>query len=220
MKQKLLEYLVRECVVMVLEHIPNYRNLSEDETEGAPAPPADGLGTGDQPAIPNDSDNLQMFTASSKGIWFVNPKNVNKPEQKTFSSNDSGNLERELYKFASKIAGPRVKVSLATIQEVMRTKQNPNSLLFLYIGKRNPDDPEDELFLLPAKSFKEAKEASVSPDASADYEKTAIGQEPQTTQDYATAASRGGKTVAPNIDESVKFRKLVRKMVSEILNNR
>lgn len=45
-KKQLLEYLIRQCVKEVLEQV------SEDETVGAASPPADGLGTAEQPALP------------------------------------------------------------------------------------------------------------------------------------------------------------------------
>lgn len=44
-KRQLLEYLIRECVREVLEQ-------TSSETIGAPAPPAEGQGTADAPAIP------------------------------------------------------------------------------------------------------------------------------------------------------------------------
>lgn len=48
MKQELLEHLVRLCVREVIDQV--------DETKGAPAPPADGQGTADQPGIPKNKD--------------------------------------------------------------------------------------------------------------------------------------------------------------------
>lgn len=46
-KKQLLEALIRECVREVLDQI-------SEETIGAPAPPADGLGTADQPSMPQE----------------------------------------------------------------------------------------------------------------------------------------------------------------------
>jgi hypothetical protein len=49
-KTELMEYLVRRCVQEVLSQV------YEGEFVGAPAPPADGQGTADQPAIPKRKD--------------------------------------------------------------------------------------------------------------------------------------------------------------------
>ncbi len=46
-KKQLLEALIRECVKEVLDQV-------SEETIGASAPPADGLGTADQPAMPQE----------------------------------------------------------------------------------------------------------------------------------------------------------------------
>jgi hypothetical protein len=46
-KKQHLEYLIRECVKEILDQV-------SEETVGAPSPPADGLGTADQPALPKE----------------------------------------------------------------------------------------------------------------------------------------------------------------------
>ena len=48
MKQELMENLIRYCAREVLAQIRE----NSGETKGAPAPPADGLGTAEQPPIP------------------------------------------------------------------------------------------------------------------------------------------------------------------------
>lgn len=54
MKQELLEHLIRHCVREVLSQ------MKKSETKGAVAPPADGLGTADQPAIPKEDLNESL----------------------------------------------------------------------------------------------------------------------------------------------------------------
>jgi hypothetical protein len=49
-KTELMEYLVRRCVQEVLSQV------YETSDKGALAPPADGQGTADQPAIPKRKD--------------------------------------------------------------------------------------------------------------------------------------------------------------------
>lgn len=57
MKQELLEHLIRHCIREVISQM----NEASDEIKGAAAPPADGQGTADQPAIPKQEldENLQ-----------------------------------------------------------------------------------------------------------------------------------------------------------------
>lgn len=52
MKQELLEYLVRSCAREVLKQI----NENNGEFRGAAAPPADGQGTADAPALPKEDE--------------------------------------------------------------------------------------------------------------------------------------------------------------------
>ncbi len=51
---KLLEYLIRECVSEILD------NSLQETTNGAPAPPAEGQGTADTPALPDRENPYEL----------------------------------------------------------------------------------------------------------------------------------------------------------------
>lgn len=69
MKKKLLEHLVRNCTKEVLDQI---QFLNEEETKGAAAPPADGLGTADQPPIPKESKKSHKASLTYVGKYDPN----------------------------------------------------------------------------------------------------------------------------------------------------
>jgi len=212
MKKELLEYLIRECVKEVLEAFPQ-----EPETVGAPAPPAAGQGTADQPAIPQQSATTSPegvpLMPGTKGLWYVDPKKPQKPMPLQVQGRDPASIERQLYRTASKSGGPRVKISSAALREVPKVLTNPNASLFLYIGKQNPDDPDEELYLLPSKTLQQAQADSVSPEISAEHPITALPE-----PDPITGAIPAGKTMAPNIDESSKFHTMISTMIREALH--
>jgi hypothetical protein len=62
MKKELLENLIRTCVREVLDQV------SEKTTVGAPAPPAEGLGTAEQPAIPKDDKRIDELKKVIKKV--------------------------------------------------------------------------------------------------------------------------------------------------------
>lgn len=230
MKKELLEYLVRECVKEVLESMPD---PTQPETIGAPAPPAGGQGTADQPALPQDTSAGPTFTVGTKGVWYVNPKNVSKPMQLNVSAQNPANLERQLYRTAATSAGPRVKIAAETLREVPKALTT-GAPLFLFVGQRNPDDPADELYLLPAKTYDQAKAGSVGPEASAEHPSTAIGPDVANVDDptqLATAMQAKGQTPAdiedpddpekmgtPDLTESSRLKKLVSMMIKESIS--
>ena len=216
MKQEFLEYLIRECVHEVLEAFPS--GIREDDTIGAPAPPAGNQGTADQPAIPpgepasTGTPGESMMNA--KGLWFVDPKK-GKPTQVKLASRDPNRLSRELYMLAAKVAGPRVKVSLETQRNVAQALTNPAMALFLYIGKQNEDDPDEELYLLNAPDYETAKNASTK--ATAEHPTTAIQAPPEDLAGIRQQTMGGGKTTAPDIDESQQLREMLSSMVKDAL---
>ena len=65
LKKQLLEYLIRECVCEVISQIGT--DVNED-TVVAPAPPADGLGTADQPPIPYDNKKIDELKEVIKNL--------------------------------------------------------------------------------------------------------------------------------------------------------
>lgn len=219
MKKQLLEYLVRECVKEVLEAFPQ-----EPETVGAPAPPAPTgqgtQGTADQPALP--PQEAPPMLPSAKGVWYVDPKRPQKPApMKVSAPQDPAKLERELYRTAAKSGGPRVKVSSAALREVPKALANPNSSMFLYIGKQNEDDPDDELYLLPAKTLQQAQQSSVGANVSAEHPQFAMApKDPGFERAYdpeTQGPAAAQKTQAPDIDENSDLRGMLSSMIREAL---
>lgn len=216
MKRELLEYIIRECVKEVLAEA-----LPDDQTVGAPAPPEAGQGTGDQPPIPQPQQPEVPTMVGKRGLWFVNPKSPDKPVQLPVASpRDPARLERELYKTAARSAGPRVRVSSTTLREVPKVLATPNAALFLYVGKQNPDDSDDELYLLPARTYQQAKDSSVGLDVSAEHPTTAVVEPSIEPAAMATAMQTGGRVTAPNIDEgSSKYKNMISSMVKEVIRD-
>jgi hypothetical protein len=140
-----------------------------DKFQGITAPPADGQGTADQPAIPKERDPLPTTPSQPetpkvpeiKGVVFVNPNNKAKLQKvKTYS--DDAALEKSLYDMAAAAVGPTVKIAISTIRTVKNSLKSPNIPLYLYIGKYDPDS--NELFLLADKNLQVAKDSSIPPE--------------------------------------------------------
>lgn len=218
MKKELLEEIIRLCVREVLDIVPVIgTDLHEADTVGAPAPPAGGQGTADQPPVP-DAEAAPL-SPDAKGIFFVNPKKQLKPELKTIPQLPDANLERELYKIASAAAGPRVRIAANTLRSVKNQQQNPALAVFLYVGKQDPDS--EELYLLADRTLQGARANSVGADANAPHDPTALQTyEPDTAtpQAYVSRAQSGGKTQAPEIDEVGKLHNMISSMVKEALS--
>ena len=213
MKKELLEQIIRQCVKEVLEIIPAIGDLHEADTVGAPAPPAGGQGIGQTIPIPDEEVSM---IGTPKGVFFVNPKNPNaKPEVQTFQKLPDAQLERELYKIASRSVGPRVRIAANTLRSVKNYLQNPNLSVFLYVGKQDPDS--DELYLLADKTLQGARSHSEHLSQSTDYDTTAVGTEPDTADDIGSRMAAGGRTIAPQIDEEGSLRSMLATMVRETL---
>jgi hypothetical protein len=205
MNKRLLEAIIRESVQQILEAFP------PDDTIGAAAPPAGGLGTGDQPALAPSTP----MGPDTRGVWFVDPRKTDKPLRINLQGKDQPKIERELYQIAAKSAGPRVKVSSETLRQVPQIMANPNASIFLYVGKRTPEDPDTELNLLPAKTLQQAQAASVSNSSSSDPSQPNTVPQPQDPAsqqappedveepEVPEEEQPQGKTVAPDIDETV-----------------
>lgn len=203
MKKELLEYIIRETVKEVLEAFPQ-----EQDTIGAPAPPAGGLGTADQPALDQGGTGM---TPDARGIWYVDPKNPNKPIKVQIRSQDPASLERELRAIA-KSGGQGMKVSADALQKVPQVVANPNSVIYLYVGKKNPADTLPTLMTAP--SYQRAKTATFNPNAQPqDIQGTMPAQpQPDTPKDE--------KTKAPDINESSKFKNMISLMIKEALQRK
>ena len=223
MKKELLEHLVRSCVREVLSQI-----REDDQTLGASAPPADGQGSAEQPAIPKDKDSRPELpsepetppSTNLKGVVFVNPKDKSKLQKISLKSGDDATIERTLHRIGAATAGNGIKVASATLRGVKDVLKNPNTTLYLYVGKYDP--ASEEMFLMADKSLNVAKESSV-PVAELGG---GVGELPSNTDELPPSAGEidqrlrgGGQTpVYGGVDETL--RKVVKKMVNEILDRR
>ena len=217
--------------------------INEDETIGAPAPPAAGQGTADQPpipknnaqtldpAIPTPTTPLLPKVKPEKGINIINPQDKSKVDKVEITSKDDASIERLLYRKAASVAGPKVKVAISTMRAIKAAQSTPNVPLYLYIGQYDPQS--EELFLMADHSREVANEFSVDPTSltaaePASYQATDFtspdGYDPETMgTDYTvrqpgfTDRSRSEPEVDnPDIDENI--RKIIKKMVSETLD--
>jgi hypothetical protein len=226
MKQKLLEYLVRQCVREVLAQVRE----QDDETKGAPSPPAAGLGTADTPAVPKPKDTTpeepsepETPPTSLKGAIFVNPRDKSKLSPigpLPFNISDAA-LERKLYDISTSYIGPEVKVSLSAFRMVKDAIRNPGSTVYLYFGKFDPES--EEIFLMADKSLQAAKDGTVPP---AELTRTPVSTaspsqfDPITAEpeQYAQQMTSGGMSPRRGIDERIV--KAIKKIVREVLTRK
>lgn len=215
MKQELLEHIIRHCIREVISQIGE----ADDDIKGAPAPPADGQGTADQPAIPQKDPNV---TTDLKGIVFVNPKDKAKLSKIVIPSKDDAGMERSLYQQIARLAGSKIKIALSTYRLVKDTLKNPSGSLYLYLGKQDPDS--DEIYLMADKSLQIAKDASISPEELSGQNATsnvAPSSFHPTTADageYAQRIASQGRVQPTGIDENIKL--AIKHIVNNILNNK
>ena len=226
---------------------PSYRNLQkqgrleemgidevEDPTKGAPAPPEAGQGTADAPEIPKEpqeepTEEPEDLPPSPelKGIKFVSPSNKAKliDQSKNLRPGDEAALERSLFRIASTSDGPSAKVALATRRAVQDALKNPNTPLFLYLGKYDPES--EEIFLLADKSLQVAKDSSISPseltiapvpDIPPSSQFDARGAStPELMQRQIDRGEYGAMTPRRGIDENLH--KAIKRIVNEVISN-
>lgn len=211
-RKQLLEYLIRECVRETL-----YQVSEEDDTIGAPAPPAAGLGTADQPPLPQENPVISP-TLPSKGIILVNPRDKSKLLPVPFRYTNDAQLERELFKVGSAIAGPRVKISLNAMKMVRDGVKNPSTPVYVFIGKYDPES--EEVFIMADRNLNIAKENSISStelggsistiSPSNVFEPTSA-----TAGDFASRIAAVGQTPRQEIDE---LKKAIKHMIREVFS--
>jgi hypothetical protein len=232
-KKDLLEYLIRECISEVLTQV----NEADDDTKGAPAPPADGQGTADQPAVPkeptrpheNPSEPETPPSPELKGVVLVNPRDKSKLRSVPLRFTNDAALERDLHRLGATIAGTGVKTALSATRAVKDAIKNPNSPAYLYVGKYDPNS--DELFLMADKSLQVAKDASVPPS-----ELTGASVSPIVPSEYdplvasagdvAQRMTAAGQTPRPEIPEDPEdteelnegLKTAIKKMITEVFH--
>ena len=244
MKQELLEYLIRHVTREVLKQTGGKLNLREQDeeekgefakekdgdTKGAASPPEDVKDTSDQTSMQKNTatDTEEPSkketptpppSADLKGVVFVNPKDKAKLQKIKVSGMDDATLERNLHRLAATLAGSSVKIAISTTRAVKDAVKNPNTSVYLYLGKYDPNS--EEVFLMADKSLQVAKDASiqpsemtggvVSPISTPDFNPMAAG-----AGEFATRMAQGGQTPVHGLDE--KLVKKIRLMVNEILN--
>lgn len=211
----------------------------DGDTKGAPAPPADGQGTGDQPEIPkkeptdpvgaqtnadeNPTDEPEVPAPTDlKGVILINPRDKSKLQKVPLkATSDDASLERNLHRLAATLAGSNVKISISTQRMVKDALKNPNSSAYLYLGKYDPNS--DEIFLMADKSLQIAKDSSVSP---AELSGTPVSYVAPTDfnpvtaspDEFAQRMKYGAQTPTYTVNED--FKRVVKKMVCEILDRK
>lgn len=239
MKQELLEALTRLCVREVISQMreeDKKDDKPEDtgDTKGAPAPPADGQGSSDQPPVSKDkpergpaqekpeNDVPVPSGAGLKGVILVNPRDKSKLQQISLrATSDDASLERNLHKLVSTLAWSHAKVSLQAQRMAKDAVRNPSSSVYLYLGKYDPSS--DEIFLMADKSLQVAKDSSVPPSELTGTPTSNIAPgtfDPAlaSDSDYAAHLAQGPCTPRHGVDETMA--KIVKKLVREILEKR
>lgn len=216
-KKELLEQLIRTCVREVLDQVSEV-----DDTVGAPAPPAGGLGTAEQPAMSQDTLTTPPPAETqpqgpTTGIVLVDPKDPAKLMPVELKFRNDQQLERDLQRIARSAGGPQAKRSLKAIRDVKAGLQDPSSPTYLYIGKYDPESTE--LFLLSTKDLNVAKSESASPDevgaGASTSEPTPFDPTTAGAEDFAQKMSAAGGTPRYGIDE---LKKEIKKIVREVFS--
>lgn len=202
-KRELLECLIRECICELLDH-----TNEADETIGAAAPPADGQGTADQPALSQPESPLGKVPSS--GVILVNPRDTSKLQPLPLKFTDDAKLERDLFKVGSTIGGPRIKTSLNAVRSVKDAIQNPSSPVYVFIGKYDPDS--DEVFVMADKDLNVAREESVTPTVSKSSPSDTFSPITADADEFANRLSSAGQTPRSELDE---IKKSIKKMVKD-----
>lgn len=156
-----------------------------------------------------------------KGVILVNPRDKSKLQQVPLRAGDDASLERNLHRLAATLAGSQVKVALSTQRAAKDAVKNPNSSVYLYLGKYDPSS--EEIFLMADKSLNVAKDASISP---AEITGTPVSQiapsdfNPMTASpgEFGTRMQQKGQSPVYGVDE--QFKRVIKKMVKEIIQKR
>ncbi len=209
--------------------------------EPAPTPEPEGpeAGGGEEPEAPMPKPSepkAETPAPASKGPVVINPRDKSKLEPIRFQGKDEASIERTLHSIATKVAGPRTKVSLGAKRLARQAASSPGSAVFFYFGKIDPES--EEVFLMADKSLQIAKDESVQP---GELQGVPAAQPqtppnaPETDPDFyipgrhdlatksdteydAYQASKIRGTPRYGIDESTQ--KLIKKAINKILDRR
>jgi hypothetical protein len=207
----------------------NIKKINEqDEPKGDTAPPADGQGTGDQPAVPKEEPPKPEEPKPEappqripKGAVLINPKDKSKLQPIKWQGRDESAIERTLHQTAVSVSGPRTKVSLGAKRLAREVMANPNSTVYFYIGKMDPES--EEVFLMADKSLQIAKDDSAQP---GELMGTPVSTPPSPTLNYGAMNddeyttymnTRNQAKPRYGIDESAAI--MIKKAVNKILDS-
>jgi hypothetical protein len=150
---------------------PKIKKLSESdepEAQQSAQPSSPSAQPSEKPTTPEpqepDADaqpEQEPTPTPASGPVLINPKDKSKLQPVKFSGRDEGSIDRTLHDVASRIAGPRVKVSLGAKRLAREAASNPNAKIFFYLGKMDPES--EEIFLMADKSLQIAKSESIQP---------------------------------------------------------
>jgi hypothetical protein len=151
---------------------PKVKKISESdepEAQQSSQPSTPSSQPSIQPPKPNEPEQPEEPEAQEQeptpkptsGPVLLNPKDKSKLQPVKFAGRDEGSIDRTLHDVASRIAGPKVKVSLGAKRLAREAASNPNAKIFFYLGKMDPES--EEIFLMADKSLQIAKDESIQP---------------------------------------------------------
>jgi hypothetical protein len=230
-----------QCKACKCAHFFNPGQMSEedDPTKGDLAPSQDDQGTGGQPPISKEEPTPEEPKPEEtppqripKGAVVLNPEDKSKLQPIKWQGKDEAAIERTLHQVAVSMAGPRTKVSIGAKRLAREVMTNPNSTVFFFFGRT---DPESEVFLMGDKSLQVAKNDSVQPgelvntpvspinqtvnySGPKDYDDEYIARMGSMTDaQYANYTNNRYTAKPQGINEGVT--KLIKKMVNKILDS-
>ncbi len=245
MKTEILEHLIRSCVNEVLDQMAEAERptRSEDEAEdpsanpqepqpaqpqaAEPAPTEKPAEKPAEPSVEKPAEKPEPSTPPAqkalRGAVFINPRDKSKQVPLKFQARDDASLERFLHRTAAGVAGSGTKVSLSAMRMAKEAVKNPNTTIYFYLGKYDPES--EEIFLMADKSLQVAKDASVQPAELTGTPVHAIAPSdynPMTASptDIMTRMDQRGHTPVRGSGIDEQTRSLIKKMVNEILDRR
>ena len=220
-------------------------SVNEDETEGSPAPPADGLGTDQQPEIPKDPTDIDAEPSEPEtpetpeipvkkeklqGVVLYTPSGeMRSVPFRTFA--DDASIERTLFKVGSSIGGRNTKIAISTFKKV-KAGLNDKTPTYIYLGKYDPSS--EEPFVFADRDLNVAKEESIKPEELKGDVATKMSPA-DVADDFAIqndderfAAKLAGTDKSfdsydiedPNVNESIKLKNYIKKFVTEALSRK
>jgi len=213
---------------------PKVKKISESdepEAQQSAQPSTPSAQPSTQPTTPepqepetHEEPEQEPAPKPTTGPVLINPKDKSKLQPVKFIGRDESSIDRTLHDVASRIAGPKVKVSLGAKRLAREAASNPNAKIFFYLGKMDPES--EEIFLMADKSLQIAKDESIQPtEIQGTASSSAIpaslniaGMTDAEYDAYQAQKKRGGLT--PRYGLSEKTEKLIKKAIHQILDRK